>query len=211
MTDSIAFIHTTSLVIEPLKKVLAGLTAQKSYFHLLDEALLRCMMRDGNKPELTVPWLENLAARAARGGASGAVVSCSSLSMSVGLIEERAEIPVVSIDAALYRHVLSVCRNPVILMTNPTNREPAAHMQKFLGSSMSVRLCDGAFEALSRGDSGEHDRQVAAEIESLLEKHDGVLLSQISTERVRSHLPDDVKPRVFSSLDFLGRTLEELK
>lgn len=210
MSKDIAFIHTTSLVIEPVKKNIEKLTGSHSFFHLLDEALLRCMMNEGNTPERTVPWLVNLLNNAIRGGASGAVVSCSSLSMSVDQVRGLVDIPVESIDRALYDYVLTHCRNPVVLMTNPTNKEPAAHMQKLLGSSMPVRLCPGAFESLTRGDGDKHDRQVVEEIEKLASGHDGILLSQISMERVRALLPADLRKTVFSSLDFLDKTIEKV-
>lgn len=211
MSSRIALIHTTSLVLEPVRLELEKLSGDYRFFHMLDEALLRCMMSEGNTPGLTVPWLERLVNRSIRGGADGVIVSCSSLSMSVARVSGLVDVPIESIDTALYKKVLENYKNPVVLMTNPTNREPAEYMQKLMGAPMPVHLCSGAFEALSRGDSAGHDGQVMKEVERLAEKHDAILFSQISMARVRSLLKPELLSFVHSSLDYLELTVQALE
>ena len=210
MKTDIALIHSTSLVMEPVINSIKGLSDKFGFYHLLDEALLKCMMEEGNNPELTVPWLKQLARNAERGGVKGIIVTCSSLSVSVKEVSKDLHIPITDIDMAMYRYVLENKKNPVVLMTNPTNEYPAAYMMKELGREVPVVVCSGAMEALQKGDTENHDTTVVAEIINLIDQHDGIILSQISMERVRKLLPEDIGRNVFSSLDFIGETIESM-
>ncbi len=210
MKTDIALIHSTSLVIDPVVHSLENFTDRYSFYHLLDEALLKCMMYEGNTPELTVPWLTQIVRNAVRSGMTGVIVTCSSLSISVKAVCKEVNIPVVPIDTAMYSYILKNKKNPVVLMTNPTNEIPAAYMMKELGREVPMVVCKGAMEALQRGDTESHDRDVVTEITKLIELFDNIILSQISMERVRKILPEDIREKVYSSLDFINETIESM-
>lgn len=209
----IALIHTTPFVMEPIQKALIPFRENYHFYHMLDEAVLIRMMEDGNTAELTVPWLTALVDNTLKGGAEGVIVSCSSLSPAVQVVSEKFQQPVIRIDEALYRHVLKNCESPAVLMTNPTNEGPARLITDEikescgLDSDIPFVVCRGAFEALQRGDRVEHDREVVERIEDLMINHDGIILSQISIERVRAKLSEELRCKVHSSLDFMDETI----
>ncbi len=213
MKTEIALIHTTPLVLEPVQKALDPLRERYHFFHMLDEAVLIRMMKDGNTGDLAIPWLAGLVENAFRGGAEGIIVTCSSLSPWVREIQSLFEKPVLRIDEVLYHHVFSTCSRPAVLMTNPTNEFPARvlteEMKALCGLQAEVPfiVCKDAFKALQNGDQESHDREVAETIARLSEDHDGIILSQISIERVRNSLPPDLREMVYSSLDFIKETL----
>lgn len=210
MKTDIALIHSTSLVLDPVICSLENITARYSFYHLLDEALLKCMMKEGNTPGLTLPWLTQIARNAVRAGMHGIIVTCSSLSVSVKAVSREINIPIVPIDTSMYRYVLENKKNPVVLMTNPTNEAPASYMMEELGRTAPMVVCKGAMEALQSGDTEGHDRTVVLKITNLIEKHDGIILSQISMERVRKLLPLKIRHKVYSSLDFINETIESM-
>ena len=211
MKTDIALIHSTSLVLDPVVRSIENFTDRYSFYHLLDESLLKCMMEEGNKPELTIPWLTQIVRNALRGGVQGIIVTCSSLSLSVKAVSKEINIPLVPIDTAMYSFVLENKKNPVVLMTNPTNEIPAAYMMKELGREVPMVVCSGAMEALQRGDTENHDRTVVSEIKKLIDEYDGIILSQISMERVRKLLPEEIRQKVYSSLDFIDETIESME
>ena len=214
MKTDIALIHTTPFVLEPILKALKPFNEKYHFYHMMDEAVLIRMMQDGNSLELTVPWLTGLVETTLKGGAEGIIVSCSSLSPAVQTVAAEFSKPVVRIDEALYRSVFTQKKKPAVLMTNPTNEGPARiladEMKEELGLEYSVPffVCREAFKALQEGDASAHDQEVVKEIHRILEEHDGIILSQISIERVRSLLPQDLRKKVFSSLDFISETIQ---
>jgi len=174
-------------------------------------------MKDGNSPDLTVPWLQDLTERCVRGDATGIIVTCSSLSPSVLDVQPHCPVPVVRIDEMVYRSVLSRFEKPVILMTNPTNETPAALLAGEtvetlkLRKSVPVRICPGAFEALQKGDREAHDNAVISYVNELLQDHDAVIFSQISMARVRELLTEDLQKKVHLSLDYMKEILDDIQ
>jgi len=217
MKTRIGLIHTTPLVQAPVDKALEPLKKEYDFFQILDEAVLYRMMKDGNTPGLTVPWLQDLADRCVRGGASGIIVSCSSLSPSVLAVQEKCPVPIVRIDEMVYRSVLGRYKKPVILMTNPTNQTPATLLVQEvvnklnLRISVPVRVCPGAFEALQRGERDVHDNAVVSFVDELLQEHDAVIFSQISMAGVRMLLPVIQQKRVHLSLDYMEEILDDIQ
>ncbi|QEN08502.1 hypothetical protein EXM22_11070 [Oceanispirochaeta crateris] len=216
MKNRIALIHTTPLVLGPVQSALEPYNQDYDFFHMLDEAVLFRMMKDGNTPELTVPWLQALVDRCIKGEAKAIIVSCSSLSPSVVSVQKNSSIPIVRIDEKMFDSVLSHSNNPVVLMTNPTNKTPAAllgeemRVRLDLNHSVPIKVCPGAFETLMKGDVQGHDTAVVEYIIELLKEHDDILLSQISMARVRDLLPQDLQSSVHVSLDYTGKLLEEI-
>lgn len=213
----IALIHTTPLVLPAVEKALEPLKRRYDFFHMLDEAFLYRMMKDGNSDELSVPWLKDVVDKVVRAEAGAAIITCSSWSPAAVSVNRESSIPVLRVDEMMYRRVLGGCSRPAVLMTNPTNESPAdliaRETEEGLGLSVKtpIHICRGAFEALQAGDAKAHDREVIAETERLLDTHDGLIYSQISMARVRELLPEALKERVHVSLDYLGDMLERMK
>jgi len=215
MKTKVAFIHTTPLVLEPVRDSVDHLSGSCRFFHMLDEAILIRMMEDGNTPELTEPWLADIVEKAVRGGASLVIVTCSSLSPSVTAVGAKFPVPVLRIDEAMYRQVLTTASNPAVLMTNPTNEVPARLMADEIRKDLALEreipmvVCREAFRALQEGRNDLHDQEVLAQLENLCREHDAIILSQISIERVRKYLPEKIREKVYSSLDFVGKTIQD--
>ncbi len=83
-----------------------------------------------------------------------------------------------------------------IVATLPTTLEPTAQLVRRQAAvagraiELTVRLCEGAFEALMGGDSATHDRMVATALVELTEQVDVILLAQASMARVVDQLDE---------------------
>lgn len=205
----VAMVHSTRLVIDAVQKVLAPQSREIDAFHVLDEGILRRLAALGKITPEIVQWLAGMVLSAQRAGADLAVVSCSSLSPCVRAVQEQVEIPVLRIDAPMMAYAVTHARKVGLVMTNPTTEAPSrllfreATDRLASGAALIPRLCPQAFARLNGGDVQGHDREVAGTVEALLAETDLVLLAQISIARVKEQLPDPVRQRVFTSLDFI--------
>ena len=205
----VALVHSTRLVIDAVQKAMAPHAREIDAFHVLDEGILRRLAALGQiTPEID-RWLAGMVLSAQRAGADLAVVSCSSLSPCVRAVQEQAAIPVIRIDAPMMAYAVTHARKIGLVMTNPTTEAPSKLLFREVtdrlasGAALIPRLCPQAFARLNRGDVQGHDREVADTVEALLAETDLVLLAQISIARVKEQLPDPVRKRVFTSLDFI--------
>ncbi|WP_171832158.1 aspartate/glutamate racemase family protein [Oceanispirochaeta sp. M1] len=211
----IALIHTTPLVLPAVEGAILSLKNKYDFFHTLDEALLYRIMKDGNSADLVVPWLQTLVDQAVKGDAQAVIVTCSSLSPYVQEVNEKSTVPVIRVDEMMYINVAKTTENPAVLMTNPSNEIPAALLAKEteeglgLMKPIPINICPGAFDALKAGDTDKHDQAVIREVDSMLQKHDAVMFSQISMARVRDLLAAEQQARVHVSLDYLEQILGE--
>ena len=208
----IALIHTTPLVLPAVEGAILSLKDKYDFFHTLDEALLYRIMKDGNSADLVVPWLQTLVDQTVQGDAQAVIVTCSSLSPYVQEVNEKSTVPVIRVDEMMYT---KITENSAVLMTNPSNEIPAALLAKETEESLGlmkpipIDICPGAFDALKAGDTDKHDQAVIREVDSMLQKHDAVMFSQISMARVRELLPAEQQARVHVSLDYLEQIINE--
>lgn len=206
----VALVSTTRVVVDPLHRTAVRSSPETSFLHFVDEGILAEKARTGKITPGIIDWLKELLERAARSGASRAIVTCSSLSPAVNPAAAGIGIPVTAIDYPLYRDVLLSSEHPAVLMTNPTTLEPSQAMIRRIRSEFPeaaeahIRLLDDAFKALSAGNPDGHDTAVASAIEELAVDHDAVILAQISITRVRDRLPEKINKLTRSSLDYIG-------
>ena len=86
-----------------------------------------------------------------------------------------------------------------VIATLPTTLEPTADLVRrraaLAGKEIALtdRLCEGAFDALMRGDNAKHDEMVAAALRELSSSVDVILLAQASMARVVDGLPAEEK------------------
>jgi glutamate racemase len=212
----VGMIHSTRLVIESIRKAMALQCPGIDFFHVMDEGILRKLAASGKiTPEIT-QWLAEMVLSAQRAGADMAVVSCSSLSPCVNAVQKQVDIPVIKIDAPMMEHAVMNAERIGLIMTNPTTEAPSKilfrEVSDRLGRDATLipRLCPHAFAKLNRGDVPGHDLEVIKTVGDLLAEVDVVMLAQISIARIKDHLDDSIKSRVFSSLDFIAPEIRKI-
>ena len=125
------------------------------------------------------------------------IFNCSSLSPLLRFVRERADVPVFPVDEAMADRAVETGLHIGVLATLENTLGPTSGLipgrADLLGKEVKVEpvLCEGAFDALSRGDGKAHDDIIVECLESLRRRADVVVLAQASMARALERLPED--------------------
>ena len=210
----VAFMHSTSLVIDPVKEVAKTFSGEFEFYHIVDEGVLGFLMREGSIQDTVIEVMRRIAKNCEETGMDMMVCTCSSLSPVLDYIRDDTAIPLLKIDKLMFEYAVRTCRKIGVIMTNPTTREPTRRMYDQVCSSLSLYpelvpvLCEDAFLKVKQGDGRGHDMDVIAAVERIAPFVDIIILAQISIARVKRLLPEYLQKKTVSSLDFLGETVK---
>jgi aspartate/glutamate racemase len=200
----IGFVHTT-LGLPPVFDALAEeLVPDAERFHLVDESLLGVTRRVGRLTPATSRRVLATVGSAVEAGAELVVVTCSSIGAAAEAAQPFVDVPVLRIDQAMADAAVQAGDTVGVLATLPTTLGPTSELvaarAAAAGRDVHVvsRLCDGAFDALARGDRDRHDAFVREGLEDLARESDIVVLAQASMARVAEAV-EDIDVPVLSS------------
>ena len=207
MPKKVAYLHTVSSLVglfNSLSKEL--LPPGTEVFHIADELLLKTVMAQGGlSPFIYQRVAENVVA-AERAGANIVQCTCSSISPCVEAVLPLAGIPVLKIDDPMIEMALSMGKRIGVAATAPTTLKPTTELvqakaaARKLDVQVETRLCEGAFSALSSGDTTTHDRLVSQGLRELMSNNDVIILAQASMARVADAIPaNEQKVPILSS------------
>lgn len=186
----IAFVHTT-LALPPVFDTLADeLLPDAQRFHLVDESLLGVTRQIGRLTPATSRRVLAAVESAAGAGADMVVVTCSSIGAAVEAAQAFVDVPVLRIDEPMADAAVRADATIGVLATLPTTLEPTSELVARRGAAAGrkvrvvPRLCDGAFDALGRGERELHDDLVREGLTGVARESDVVVLAQASMARV---------------------------
>ena len=110
--------------------------------------------------------------------------TCSSVGISVDYIQPFFDIPVLRIDRPMIEKAVNEFSRIGVMATLPTTLEPTKDLVKKVaserGKNVSTVNCfaDGAFQALTKGDSATHDAIIMEKAMALVKSFDTVVLAQ---------------------------------
>lgn len=192
----IAFVHT-ALGLPPVFDALADeLLPGVERFHLADESLLGVTRRAGRLTPATSRRVLTTIESAVDAGADLVVVTCSSIGAAVEAAQPFVDVPVLRIDEPMADAAVRMGTTIGVLATLQTTLEPTTDLVSrraaAAGEEVRVvsRLCDGAFDALARGEREQHDELVRAGLEELAREADVIVLAQASMARVVEAVAD---------------------
>jgi len=198
MPIKVAYLHTVSSLVglfNDLSKEL--LPVGTEVFHIADELLLKTVMALGGlSPFIYQRVAENVVA-AERAGATVVQCTCSSISPCVEAVRPLTGIPVFKIDDPMIEKAISMGRRIGVAATAPTTLKPTTELVHARAAARKVDikvdplLCEGAFAALSAGDTATHDRIISQALRELMARNDVVILAQASMARVANSIPVD--------------------
>ena len=140
--------------------------------------------------------------------ASGAELilnTCSSIGDAVYGAREFMPIPIVRIDEAMTRKAIAMADSIAVLATLSTTLNPTLQLiercAKEMGKSVKTvsALAEGAFPAITQGDTETHDRLIAETAKRVSNTCDVLLLAQGSMARMEFPLQEMTGKTVFSS------------
>lgn len=213
MTDAarrLALIHTVAGLVPRFRELAAELMPDVETFDIVDETLLRDATTEGRVSLDTARRLFAHLAAAERHGADAILVTCSSVGNVVDAARPFAGIPLLRVDQAMAEQAVERGTRIGVLATLRSTLGPTAALIRRTadeaGREVEVRdrLCDGAFEALSAGDTDRHDESVREGLRELIGWANVIVLAQASMARVIDSLTDDERRTPILSSPRLG-------
>lgn len=207
-------IYTGAALVNPLKVVAAEVIPKIRLINLLDDSLIADVIKVG---EMTPAILERIHSYCRIGVEMGVdliLETCSSVGVSVDYLQPFFDIPVLRIDRPMIEKAVSEFLHIGVMATLPTTLEPTMNLVKKVagekGKQVSIvnGLAEGAFQALTKGDTETHDAMIIEKAVGLVKSCDVIVLAQGSMARMEQPLKERTGIPVLSSIR-LG--LEALK
>ncbi|CAN5619909.1 aspartate/glutamate racemase family protein [soil metagenome] len=205
MGKRVAFIHTVTGLAEQFQQLAAELLPDADVFSVVDESLLRRTIRQGRLQTRTMRRFAGLVASVEDEGVDAILVTCSSLGAAVEAARPLCSVPLLRVDEPMAVQAVRSGDRVGVLATLSTTLEPTVGLVEQVAVregrqvTVTAELCDGAFEAVAKGDVARHDALVRAGLERLAGRVDVVVLAQASMARVVTDLPESPPVPVLSS------------
>lgn len=193
--QKLGIIHTVSKLAPTFAELAGELLPGVETTVIADDLLLKRTVRDGAVDDVTRNRLRSHVAALADFGVDAVLVTCSSVGGVVDEIASGADVPVLRVDRAMAERAVTLGARVGVLATLPTTLTPTTQLveaaAREAGRAVTVvsRLCDGAFDALDRGDAARHDAIIAEELDRLAAEVDVVVLAQASMARIAAVRP----------------------
>jgi len=196
MPKKVAYLHTVSSLVGLFNDLSRELLPPGTeVFHIADEMLLKTVMAQGGLSPFIYQRVADHAAAAEHAGAAVVQCTCSSISPCVEAVRPLAGIPVLKIDDPMVEKAISLGTRIGVAATAPTTLKPTTDLvyaraaAKNIPVKVDSRLAEGAFAALTSGDTATHDRLVTETLRELMAHNDLVILAQASMARVAAAIP----------------------
>lgn len=200
MSNTIALLHTSPSVIPTFKALAEELLPGESTFNMVDESLLRDIIRDKGLSEPTAARLIGHVKAAEQAGAEIILVSCSSMGRAVERSRESCKSIVLRVDEPMADKAIATGSTIGVIATLPSTLKPtveliqeraAAH-----GKTVSIESClvEGAFDAVISGNGAKHDELIKVKLKDLVGRVDVIVLAQASMARVVDSMSAQEKP-----------------
>lgn len=192
----LALIHTVTSLSDTFDKLAAELIPDVDVFHIVDESLLIVTREEGSVSPTTKRRVADYVTSAEAAGADVVMVTCSSVGPGVDATQPFATVPLVRVDQAMVDRAVRHGTRIGVLATLSSTLEPTVSLvhrrAEHAGRSVEVvsRICEGAFEAVTSGDTERHDALVREGLLDLIGGVDVVILAQASMARVADQLPE---------------------
>ena len=200
MSKSIALLHTSATMIPVFKALTDELLQGESTFNMVDESLLRDIIRDKGLSEPTAARLIGHVMAAEQAGAEIILVSCSSMGRAVERSREQCNAIVLRVDEPMADEAIATGSRIGVIATLPSTLRPTVELIQERAAAqnkvVSIESClvEGAFEAVLSGNGAKHDELIKAKLKELVGKVDVIVLAQASMARVTDSMSEAEKP-----------------
>jgi Asp/Glu/hydantoin racemase len=187
---SLALIHTVTGLVQIFEDQVSRHLPGWRPFNIVDESLLRNVIRDGRLTPETGRRVANYIWSAVDAGGEAVLVTCSSIGAAVDAARSFCPVPLVRVDEGMADEAIRIGGRIGLLATLSTTLDPTRALLLSRAAAMesspkiTSRICEGAFEMLSKGDRAGHDAIVLGEIRALAAGVDVIVLAQASMARV---------------------------
>jgi aspartate/glutamate racemase len=205
-TKTLGLIHTSATLVPVFQQLCAQYLPGVQVFNIVDDSLIKNVIRNNALLPETARRVVDYAGSAEAAGADFILYTCSSIGAAVETAARLTTVPVLRVDQPMADQAVRTGKRIGVIATLPTTLEPTSDLVKRRAAAagkeieLQSRLCEGAFDALMRGDTETHDRMVAEALKELSSQVDVIVLAQASMARVVEGLNEaDKKVPILSS------------
>ena len=195
-SKTLGLIHTSATLVPAFAELCAQQLPGVETFNIVDDSLIKDVIRRSKLTEQTAARVGDYVRSAEQAGADQILVTCSSIGRAVEAAQSHVTTPVLRVDQPMADNAVRQATRIGVVATLSTTLEPTADLVRRRAADLgrevelSVRLCDGAFDALMSGDAAKHDSMVAKALTELTKQVEVVLLAQASMARVVDRLDE---------------------
>ena len=216
MVRKVGMVHSIASLVPNFNELAAELLPGVEVIHLVDEGLLKDVLATGQLTPSMARRFGLLASFAVESGAEVVMLTCSSLAPLVDEAKDMVKVPLLKVDEAMADEAVKLGKHVGVIATAYTTLKPTSDLIKTRAAlqkkevAVETVLCEGAFDALRRGDFETHDRTVKDKLNDLMGRVDVVVLAQASIARVVAQIPEqERKVPILSSLRLGVQRLKE--
>jgi Asp/Glu/hydantoin racemase len=208
MAKKLALIHTSATLVPVFQELVDRFLGDKglTIFNIVDDSLIKNTIERGVLTPDTSRRVVDYVGSAEAAGADYIMVTCSSIGSAVETAASLTRVPVLRVDQPMADQAVQSGTKIGVVATLPTTLEPTSDLVRrravLAGKEieLTARLCEGAFDALMKGNPEIHDAMVAAALKELSQQVDVIVLAQASMARVVGQLaPEDKKVPILAS------------
>jgi aspartate/glutamate racemase len=210
MAKKAGMIHSVASLVPVFNGLAAEIMPDVEIVHLVDEGILKDVIASGEYGPNMGRRLGTLASFAEESGAEAVMLTCSTLGVLVDDARKLIEVPLLKVDEAMADEAVGLGSRIGVIATLYTTLDPTSDLVreraalKGKGVNVETVLCEGAFQALGRGDTAAHDKIVLDNLKGLIERVDVVVLAQASMARVADQIPEAARKAPILSSPRLG-------
>jgi Asp/Glu/hydantoin racemase len=200
----IAFVHTVAFLVDMFRQMMDRELPYVEVVHVLNETLLKDLLRDGPSPKITARIVRQ-AILAADGDVDMLVFTCSSTSPAINIARPMLAIPIVKIDDPMAEQAVASGKRIGLVCTARSTVDPSSALLQDHADiikkpiEIDVSLSTHAYDALFAGDRGKHDKIIIEEASKLAETCDAIVLAQASLAHLQEPIADKTgKPTLAS-------------
>jgi aspartate/glutamate racemase len=205
-TKTLGLIHTSATLVPVFQQLCTQYLPGVQVFNIVDDSLIKNVIRNNALLPETARRVVDYAGSAEAAGADFILYTCSSIGAAVETAARLTSVPVLRVDQPMADQAVRTGKRIGVIATLPTTLEPTSDLVKRRAAAagkdivLQSRLCEGAFDALMRGDTETHDRMVVEALKELSTQVDVIVLAQASMARVVDSLSEaDKKVPILSS------------
>ncbi len=195
----LALIHTSATLIPVFQELCQKHLPDVQVFNIVDDFLVKNIIAHGSLTPSIARQVVSYVQSAQLGGADQVLVTCSSIGPAVEQAAALADIPVLRVDEPMADKAVRLGTKIGVIATLSSTLNPTADLVQRradkIQKSVEIQavLCEGAFDALMRGEAHIHDAKVAEALSLLSKQVEVIVLAQASMARVVQHLPESDK------------------
>jgi Asp/Glu/hydantoin racemase len=193
----LGLIHTSATLVPMFQQLCQAKLPEVATFNIVDDSLIKDVIAAGGLTPRVARRVAGYVSAAQDAGADLILVTCSSIGQAVEAAAPFVDVPVIRVDRPMANAAVGAGPRIGVVATLATTLRPTADLIRRSAAEagrpveLVTRLCEGAFEALMRGDTATHDESVRATLAELAQKTDVIVLAQASMARIAEALPPE--------------------